>query len=247
MADGALFHQQHALVDRAVLPAHGSTSGEFIIPISGEILDAVERQRTDGVALTIQGQLVIAPVLQYRKASDGGTGASGTPERPPLLGIPVTTLGTGEYDAHMVNHRIPRSEWTQLITRWRWSDIELFEIALSPRSGSVESTQAYTMLRQAERSFREFDFRATLTHCRAALEAFAMATGDGDLKRGYEAAITAKVGGEEMRKDLNTLLRSLNDFAHAGRHARLPDEPVTRDDALFVLRMTLGALERLAR
>jgi hypothetical protein len=246
-AYGALFQQQHALAHAAILPPSGSMSGEFAIPISPEILDAVERQRSDGVTLMIEGHLIVAPLLQPTRARRGSPAEHPEPIGMPVLGLPMTTLAADDYGTAMVTHRIARSEWGQFVSGWRWSEVELFEVALSPRSSSVEGMQAYSMLRLAERAFREHDFRGTLTHSRSAMEAFAKASGDGDMKRGYAASLAAKVAGEQMRDDLNALLHALSTFAHAGRHARVPDEPVTRDDALLVLRMTLAALERLTR
>jgi hypothetical protein len=224
----------------------------FVLPISSEILDAVEGARSGDVLLYIEGRLVVAPLLSTVKPSrpregraQAASAGGAEPARPILLGAPYETLGGGQYNTHMVGMTIAKSDWIRHLASWRWSEIELFEIALTNRSEHAQYRQVYDYLRQAQQSYREGDFRATLAHAHASLESLAKTVGNGSVPKGYEQIIAARVKGDTMRTDLGKVIRALNDLSHAGRHARPPEEEVTRADALLVLRMTLGLLERL--
>ena len=164
-----------------------------------------------------------------------------------MLAAPFETMAPDEYGSAMLTISWPRSEWLNHLRSWRWTEVEVFEIGLSARSQPVEHSRVYDLLRQAETSFREQDFDATLAHSRRALESMAKSAGNGDVKAGYEALVSGKIIGPQMSADFNAVVKAVNDFAHAGRHERLPHEPVGRADALVVLHMTFALVERLTR
>ncbi len=250
LGKGYLMDQQHRLHQPATLPASGKLIARLTLPIASEVLAACERERTDRVGIIATGHALISPVNVLQLASPAETrrvsGAAATRDLE-ILGPPIECqLVEGGGDV-LINTRVAASEWIKYLRRWRWSEVELFEISLTPRSELPEFKRLYEWLRKAEKSFHDHDYEATLGHARSALESMAKVAGEGKVKSGYETLFARTFQGESMRANFDALVHALNDFAHAGRHATEPLEPVTRDDALFTLRAVLAIVERLSR
>lgn len=246
-ATGQLFEQQHPLNGRALLPAHGKMSGRFVVPVSPEILAAVQNDRTDRVIVTVRGRGLVAPVLAFPVGPLKRVRA-GTEPKPPMelmLAAPFETEAVDENGSAMVTLIIPASEWIKHLKNWCWEEVEVFQIALTSRSEPAQFRLTYENLRKAQQSYRDNDYNATLNHARRALEGMAKAAGEGNVKAGYEALFARKFGGPTMTADFDELVKALTDFAHAGRHQAVPDEPVSRADALLALHVTFAIVERL--
>lgn len=208
-------------------------SVSFTVPIAPALLDAIERDRTEGVALSIGCRLVLAPVLDRR-------GTSST------LGVP-REFQVLDSNGSPPGRVIALSDWVGYLRQWQWREIELFELPFDVGRESPSFRRAFDLLRTAEERLRNGDFGGTFQNCRQALESLAVDVGPpGDLKAGFSRLLAARLGEGERGKRVGALLMALNDLGHLGRHEQRPHEDLTRADAVFVLRSTLSAVQYLA-
>jgi len=230
-AEGVLFEQQHAQAHEAVLPAKGNLNGEFSIPVSPTLLERVEKARGNNVAFGLRSRFLFAPVHQ-----DGNRQVVGAPWETVLCPPEGQTLG----------REIQQSEWVGYLKVWQWREIELFEIPFDSGLESPQFQRAYALVRVAEGRLRNGDFSGVLQNCRQALEGLAKDAGaEGALDVGFEKLLADHILGEEKRRRTDALLRALNKLGHLARHEERPHEDIYRKDAVFVLRITLSAIQYL--
>ncbi len=230
-AEGALFEQQHAQAYEARLTAAGKMSGEFSIPISPTLIGRVEEARGNDVALGLRSRLLFAPLHQIGDQK--------------VLGVPWET-GLDSADGQPLGQPIPQSEWVKYLREWQWREIELFELPFDRHRESPQFQRAYELVRVAEERLRNGDFPGVLQNCRQALEGLAKDAGAGDdLRAGFAKLLTAHVLGEEKQRRTSALLMALNELGHLGRHELRPHEDIFRKDAVFMLRVTLSAIQYL--
>lgn len=230
-ASGFLFQQQHSRVDPGVIKSRDHLLGEFHIPVSVPVLDAVERVRTEQVALQLRCRFLIAPVVKVDEEL--------------VLGMPRET-GVRTIKNDSLGIVISKSDWIRYLSAWRWADIELFELPFDRLRESPRFRRPFELLRNAEGRLRNGDHPGVLQSCRLVLESLAKdAKPEGDLAEGFQAVLEQSVRGQEVRLRLNELILGLSNLTHLARHEERPHEDITRPDAVFCLRCTLAVLARV--
>jgi hypothetical protein len=159
------------------------------------------------------------------------------------------SLGAINWNQCMVPGHVARSRWLKMLGKMEWTEIELFEIPTTPFAHFQHLPQSIERMRQAESALRFGDWNAVLGHCRAALEAAAKSEArSDDLKKGFELLLSnALPEHSEKRKALESVVRSLSEYAHLGRHEQFPVLQITRPEAEFVFTTTLGLFSFLGR
>ena len=239
IAHGRHFHQQQNLVDALVVPAKGKGSGEIVIPLSTEVLRAIEEKRVGKKDMNVLFHSRIKACYSHN---------SNTPRKPGLA-VPFMTLFLDDPESFntFIDHPIPQSEWIKLLGQMQCSDLELLELPSGQFSPSPAFNPAISLLKEAQDSFMKGDWKATMLHCRSAVERAACdVTGEDDKGKALKG-LACIVGQGKKAKRINALIADAGNFCHLGRHQDKPPVDIDRDDAMLALQVTASLLRYLGR
>jgi hypothetical protein len=199
-------------------------SGTVLAPISAESIRWIEESHPSG-------DIVIAVELHHAWQE----------AVPSAVGNQVT-VGRVYWEIGHKQHRIPRSDWLQLLKELGWHEFEIFEMPLQPLLEDPNLAAAVRLLRQAQDSQRRGDPAGVLAGCYQALECAAKFHAKTDsAKQGFEALLQASMPEhEDKRAKLDALIKCLRDYCQFGRHEKYPPVRITRSEAEFVLAATVG-------
>jgi HEPN domain len=223
--EGPYFKQCHAPAGRSTFPGNGS----IFIPLTGAVLEAIERDRRGDLELRISSRVLVAPVKEIPLGRES------------LLLLEVgheTTFmlqGTSDF-----KYTIPQSEWLKLLSQLKWSAIEIFEVPMESLSSDPNLRRAIDLLREAQNRFVRGDWAGVLQNCRQAFEAAAAEVGRTSDKPSNFEQLLDRVGGGKKSEKLSDLVKSLSEFCHLGRHEDFPAVCITREDARAALRCALS-------
>ena len=240
IAEGKLFHVLNNRNDAAVLTPNTDSFSEIVIPLPPNILRDIEEHRsgTDNVELT-----VISRVLACYSHS--------TKElRKPGLSAPFETSleDNAEHQMGYFKYTIPQSEWVKHLRLMQWSDIELLELPSGAFSPSPEFNRAVRLLDEAQSSFLNGDWKATMMHCRRAVEAAAYdLSGEPEKKKAPLKELARIIPEEKKSACIDELLKYTGQFCHLGRHESGKEIAIGRDDALLALQVTASLLRYLSK
>ena len=225
--DGPYFKQFHAPFGKATFPGVGY--GVISIPLTSPVLETIERHRRGDLPISIQSQVLAAPVYEMK-----------------IDGKPVSILGATYQTVFSVNgttpfiHTIPHSDWTKLLAQMKWSALELFEVPTEEFLSDPDLKRSIELLREAQNRLLGGDWLGVLQNCRQAFEAAAAGIGQTENKKSNFQKLIDRAGGGPKSKRLNDLVISLSAFCHLGRHEEFPTVHITREDARAALRCSLS-------
>ena len=227
LVDGPYFKQFHAPYGKATFP--GSGYGVITVPLTPSVLETIERRRRGDLLISIQSQVLAAPVHEVN-----------------IDGKPVSILGATYQTVFSANgttpilHTIPHSDWIKLLAQMKWSALELFEVPTEEFSSDPDLKRSIELLREAQNRLLGGDWLGVLQNCRQAFEAAAAGIGQTENKKSNFRKLIDRAGGGPKSERLNALVLSLSAFCHLGRHEEFPTVLITREDARAALRCSLS-------
>lgn len=202
------------------------------LPMTREIVKAIEDKRTGSVRVTLDILISVRPL----RLEANGYSASSVPSRADSL------------NSQTIQWTIERDPWIQLLTTLGWSEIEVFEVTTGRGREDTRLADAMKELRAAENAFRQrLDPNVVLMNCYRAFDSASKQKGAGKKLEGFALMLEDGFPGEvDKRECLDSIIRSINEFAHLGRHGQYPERRVTWAEALFILRQTLSVFDVLS-
>ncbi|MEW6058518.1 MAG: hypothetical protein AB1540_18130 [Bdellovibrionota bacterium] len=237
VADGFCLRQHHVRTERATFRTGIRYLCKISLPLNAELIEAIEKERHgQDIEFLIRSRVLVAPIQSMSMEARQSTFILAPPEEIEF----VDSRGSSP-----IRHPIAESEWIKILTQLKWSEIELFEVPMEAFSADTELQRAIGLVRTAQERFQQGDWDGTLESCYRAFEAASVDAGQTQEKKENFKKLLDRVGGGEKSERLNTLIKSLNNYCHLGRHEDFPAVTITCADARAVLRCTLSIFSLL--
>ena len=232
LAEGSLFHMEHALAYPPVIRQGAEGTGIITIDLPSPLLHALEQRRRGGdLAIRISSRVLVCQVL-----GDEEQGA---------LGWPIQTLfesgRTGE-----IEHVIPQWEWVRLLAQMGWTEIQLLELPSHDIRADARLSRALKRLEDAQDCYRRGLWEESITNCRKLFEAVVKDVSGHDSMDHALEVMESLVTHRVKAQKINEITVALSAFLHLARHEQLPEVAMGPSDAAFALQMSAGLLAYLA-